>query len=205
MFDLPEIDLNNLTLHSGGAEGSDLYFEELAIKVGIKVRAYSYKTRYHNSPNKVEISQEDYLEGVSEINKANKSLGRWGINKYMNLLARNWSQVKYSKQIIAVGEIVNPGEKTSKGYCRSKHQSVNGGTGYAVQMGIDHKKDVFVFDQNKQIWFRWSYSSYSFIECDCPKIIHQDFAGIGTRSLNDFGKAAINEIFEKTFSQAKSI
>src|SRR5690606_25205572 len=98
------------------------------------VRAYSYKTKYHNSPNKVEISEEDYLDGISEVNKANKFLNRWGIHKYMNLLARNWAQVKYSKQIIAIGRIVDPGQKTSRGYCRSTGQSVDGGTGYAVQM-----------------------------------------------------------------------
>ena len=90
MFDPPKIDKTKLTLHTGGALGSDSYFEKLSIEYGISVRAYSYKTKYHNSPNKVEISEEDYLDGVSEVNRANKFLNRWGIHKYMNLLARNW-------------------------------------------------------------------------------------------------------------------
>lgn len=127
MFDPPKIDKTKLTLHTGGALGSDSYFEKLSIEHGISVRAYSYKTKYHNSPNKVEISEEDYLDGISEVNKANKFLNRWGIHKYMNLLARNWAQVKYSKQIIAIGRIVDPGQKTSRGYCRSTGQSVDGG------------------------------------------------------------------------------
>jgi len=205
MFEIKEVDIRNITLHTGGAEGSDQYFEKLATERNILVKAYSHKTKYHNSPNKVEISEEDYLEGVSRVNTANKTLNRWGISRYMNLLARNWAQVKYSSQIIAIGEIVNSGQKTPKGYCRSKYQSVNGGTGYAVQMGVDNRKEVFVFDQVKKEWFRWSYVSLNFVKCDCPKISYKDFAGIGTRELNEFGKGAIDEVFKLTFDQANSI
>jgi hypothetical protein len=120
----------------------------------------------------------------------------------MNLLARNWAQVKYSKQVFAIGYIVNPGEKVGKYYCKSKHQSVSGGTGWAVQMAIDNKKDVFVFDQIKSKWFRWSYSSISFIEMkEVPKIGVQDFAGVGTREILPNGIQAIKDIYTKTFNK----
>lgn len=33
---------------------------------------------------------------------------------------------------------------------------VTGGTGWAVQMAIDLKKSVFVFDQDAQTWFEWN-------------------------------------------------
>jgi hypothetical protein len=196
-----EIDLAKITCHSGGAPGSDTYWEKMGEKVGIKVKAYSYKTKYHTSPNKVEISEDDYQEGIIQVNRANHWLNRYGIHKYMNLLARNWAQVKYSKQIIAIGTIVNPGEKSSKGYrSNAKYQSVDGGTGYAVQMGIDNLKEVYVFDQVKEKWFRWSYSSMSFIETTCPKILAQDFAGIGTREINVAGINAIKDVYKKTFN-----
>lgn len=179
------------------------FFETIGEKYGVKTRAYSYKTEYHNSPNKVEISDDDYNEGVSQIKKANHLLNRWGIEKYMNLLARNWSQVKYSKQIFAIGSIVNPGEKTNKGYyCKSKYQSVSGGTGYAVQMGINNNKDVLVFDQNRDKWFRWSYSSFSFIPLnETPIIKVEDFAGIGTREIKPNGIKAIHDVYFKTFNK----
>lgn len=196
-----EVDLNNITCHSGGAPGSDTYWEKMGEKVGVKTKAYSYKTKYHTSPNKVEISDDDYQEGIIQVNRANHWLNRYGIHKYMNLLARNWAQVKYSKQIIAIGTIVNPGEKSSKGYrSGAKYQSVDGGTGYAVQMGIDNLKEVYVFDQVKEKWFRWSYSSMSFIETTCPKILAQDFAGIGTREINPVGINAIKDVYKKTFN-----
>lgn len=203
MIDLFEdiIDLKNITCHSGGALGSDQEFENVGKEFGIKTNAYSHKTSYHTSPNKVEISEEDYKEGVHEINKANKHMDRFGISKYMNLLARNWSQVKYSTQIFAIGVIVEPGGKSPEGfYSKSKIQTVSGGTGYTVMMGILHLKEIFVYDQNREKWFRWSYSSMSFIELkETPKIKTQNFAGIGTRKLNNRGKNAIRDIYEKTF------
>jgi hypothetical protein len=189
LFSTPVLDLTNRTCHSGGAQGSDTYWENIGETFGVKTKAYSYKTSYHVGKNKVEISDEDFQEGVNEINKANKILGRFGIQKYMNLLARNWAQVKYSNQIFAIGYIVDPGKKSPKGYySKSKIQTVDGGTGYAVQMGINNKKEVYVFDQNTNFWHRWSYSTMSFIPLnDIPKIETQNFAGIGTREINDFG------------------
>lgn len=180
------------------------FFETFGEKLGVKTKAYSYKTKSHTSKNKVEISDEDYQEGIVQVNRANHWLNRFGINKYMNLLARNWCQVKYSKQVIAIGTIINPGEKSSKGYyCKSKYQSVDGGTGYAVQMAIDNLKEVYVFDQVKEKWFRWSYSSMSFIETSCPKIMVQNFAGIGTRDITDAGINAIKDVYRKTFNLSK--
>ena len=169
----------------------------------VKTNAYSYKTKYHTSTNKVEISDEDYNEGIQQIKKANKTLNPWSVDKYMNLLARNWAQVKYSKQVFAVGSILNTGQKSSKGYyCKSKHQSVSGGTGWAVQMGIDNRKDVFVFDQIQSKWFRWSYSSMTFIEMKkVPKIGVEDFAGIGTREILPNGIQSIKDVYTKTFNK----
>ena len=205
IFDDIEIDLSDITCHSGGATGSDSVFESRGIKYGVKTKAYSYKTSSHKSPNKVEISDVDYNEGIDEVNKANRHLGRFGIHKYMNLLARNWAQVKYSTQVFAIGIIVDPGKKSPKGYySKSKFQTIDGGTGYAVQMAINNKRSVYVFDQIKEKWFRWSYDAMSFMETDVPKIQTQNFAGIGTREINDVGIKAIEDIYEKTFGDVIS-
>ena len=203
LFENPKINITNITCHSGGAEGSDTYWEKLGQEFGVKTKAYSYKTKYHQSTNKVEISDNDYQEGIIEVTKANTILGRYGISKFMNLLARNWAQVKYSRQIFAIGKIVNPGEKGSRGYqSKSKFQTVDGGTGYAIQMGINNKRDIYVFDQSKLKWFRWSYTTLSFIELkETPSITTEDFAGIGTRQINENGVSAIREVYNKTFNQ----
>jgi hypothetical protein len=201
IFDKKPLDKTNIVCHSGGAVGSDTYWETIGEEFGVKTKAYSYKTNYHQSKNKVEISDEDYKEGIEEINKANKWLNRYGIHKYMNLLARNWSQVKYSDQVLAIGTIVRVGEKNPKGYYnKGKFDMVDGGTGYACQMAINHQKIVYVYDQIKTKWFRWSYSSLKYVECSCPTIDYQNFAGIGTREINPNGIQAIREVFNNTFS-----
>lgn len=190
-----KLNLTNLVCNSGGAIGSDSVFERFCIEKGIKVNAFSYKTKSHTSECKVEISDEDYLEGIKQIKKANKILNRYGIEKYMHLLARNWSQVKYSEEVFAVGTIVKSGDKDTKGYKnKSKYDIVSGGTGYATTMAIQHNKPVYVFDQTKDKWFRWSYISNTFVECKEPKISTQTFAGIGTREIKDNGIEAIKNL-----------
>jgi hypothetical protein len=201
IFDNKELDLNNIVCHSGGAVGSDTEWEVIGQEFGVKTRAYSYKTPKHESVNKVEISEEDYKEGVEEINKANKWLNRYGIHKYMNLLARNWSQVKYSDQVIAIGYIVKKGERGNRGYYnKGKYDVVDGGTGYAVMCAINNQKEVYVFDQKVDKWFRWSYSSLCFVEeKNIPKINYQNFAGIGTREIKPNGIQAIRNVYLSTF------
>jgi len=203
IFDKNPIDLTNIVCHSGGAEGSDTYWEDIGEEFGVKTKAYSYKTPKHISNNKVEISEDDYKEGIIEVNKANKFLNRYGIHKYMNLLARNWTQVKYSKQIFAVGTIIKPGNKNNRGYYnKGKYDIVDGGTGYAVRMGINNGREVYVFDQVKEKWFRWSYSSLRFVDIGkVPSITEQDFAGIGTREILPNGIKAIRDVYELTFNK----
>jgi hypothetical protein len=196
------IDLTKIVCHSGGAEGSDTVWENKGTIYGVKTKAYSYKTKYHTTDNKVEISDSDYEEGVKAIQTANKTLGRFGIHRFMNLLARNWAQVKYSDEVFAIGHIIEPGKKCKKGYYnKSEFQIVSGGTGYAVQMAIDNTKTVYVFDQEKDKWFRWSYTSLSFRELKgTPVITSENFAGIGTREIKPNGILAIEEVYKLTFN-----
>ena len=150
-----------------------------------------------------EISEEDYKEGIIEVNKANKFLNRYGIHKYINLLARNWAQVKYSEQIFAIGTIIKPGSKNERGYYnKGQYDIVDGGTGYAVMMGVNNQREIFVFDQIKDKWFRWSYSTMSFIEIsEVPSITSLNFAGIGSRELAPNGLKSIRQVYEKTFKK----
>ena len=191
---------NQITCHSGGAAGSDTLWELFCELYGIKTKAWSYKTKSHKSDNKIEITDEDYIEGIDKIKKANKLLGRKSIDKYMNLLARNWAQVKYSEEIFAIGCIVKEGEKSKSGFIvTSKSPSVDGGTGWAVMMAILNNKTVYVYDQIKESWYKWSYIIDSFVKIKTPKIQSKNFAGIGTREINEAGKKAIEQVFIESF------
>jgi len=190
------IDLSMAICHSGGAEGSDTLFSKIGKEYGVITKAYSYKTPKHASIDKVEISEEDYQEGIIEIKKANRILGRYGIDKYMNLLARNWAQIKYSQETFAIGSIVEPGKKGEKYYNKSKYQEVSGGTGYAVKLSILHEHPTYVFDQNKDCWFEWSYITKRYKECEVPTINFLNFAGIGTRAIKANGIKAIKKLYD---------
>ena len=170
------------TMNSGGANGSDQIFGEYAIKYGIgKINHYWYKKPNPHSKPEDQISEEEYQEGIQMIHRANKTLKRKGIEKYMHLLARNWLQVKNSESIFAIGTI--------------NGKQVNGGTGWAVQMGIDEGKSVYVFDQEKCKWYFWNRE----IEvCNTP-ILTKNYAGIGTREINENGIKAIENLYKRTF------
>lgn len=197
--EVPPIDLSNAICHSGGASGSDTIWENESAKYGTKTNAYSYKTDYHISPNKVEVTEEEFNEGIEMVNKANHTLNRYGIHKYMNLIARDWSQIKHSEQVFAIGNIVPSGKKGKRYYNRSKYEVVDGGTGYGVQMAIDHNREVYVFDMKRNDWYHWSSSIMSFIKCKNEPIITKlNFAGIGSRDINESGKEAIKLILKLT-------
>lgn len=198
IFPNEPIKLNESTCHSGGAKGSDTYWEEIGAEYGVETKAYSYKTKSHTSDNKVEISEEDFIEGIEMIKIANKKMRRSGINKYMNLLARNWSQVKYSDQIFAIGYIINPGERVGRYTNKHDSQLVAGGTGYAIQMGIDNNKEIYIFDQSENDWFMWNYSYDKFTKCGVPTINKVNFCGIGTRKITDMGIQSIRNVYNKT-------
>ena len=201
---IPPVNPKNCICHSGGASGSDTLWETITEHYGGTTKAYSYKTDYHKSKNKIEISEEDFQEGIEEVRKANKIMNRYGIQKVMKLLSRDWAQVKYSNQIIAIGHIVQPGEHGKKGFPSNATQAVvDGGTGYAVTMGIIHEKPVFVYEQDEKKWYRWSYNTKNFIEVlpDNVYLIHHHFAGIGTRDINSDGEKAILHVFTNTLSR----
>src|SRR5690606_12297999 len=78
-----------------------------------------------------------------------------------------------------------------------------GGTGYAVGMAINNNKPVYVFNQTKGSyeigWYKWDNNSNNFVPIETP-ILTKNFAGIGTREINENGKQAIRDVYEKTTS-----
>ncbi|MFV7235172.1 hypothetical protein [Flavobacterium sp. ZB4R12] len=192
MISKRDIPQNNFRCHSGGAEGADSYFEKIGQKYGVQTLAYSYKTAYHKSKNKVELSESEYQEGILHVSIANETLNKFKIKRYMKLLARCWFQVKNSEQIFAISTIIT----------KNNSEFVKGGTGWTVQMALDNNKEVFLFDQKKDSWFYWDYQEYKFkILIELPRITVVNFAGIGARIINEKGINAIEDLFYKSFKK----
>ena len=182
------------TCHSGGAVGSDMYWEIEGKKYGIRTIAYSFINHNTESLNKLTLSDQELKEGWEHIKKADETLKRSpssNIKPYIHrLLCRNWFQVKNSDGIFAIGEFKN-----------DKKTQVNGGTGWAVQMGIDNNKDVYVFEQSTDKWYRYWNIENKFLEYYTIPVLPKNFTGIGTRGLVSTGKIAIKEIYEYNFSK----
>lgn len=177
------------TNFSGGANGADTEFDIIGRKYGVINHIHFwYKFKNPRSKWEHQITKEQYEEGIIHINKANETLKRRGIEKYMFLLSRNWYQVKNAESIYAIGTFQT---KTT----------VKGGTGYAVQMGIDEKKKIYFFDQEQVKWFYYDHDLEKFIHIqeEDKIILTKKFAGIGTREINSHGRKAIEQIYKNTF------
>lgn len=194
--------MNNYTCHSGGAKGSDLFFERTCIEYGVKVIAYSFEGHTTISKNKKILGVEELMEGWFEAQNTARDLRRntYNLEAYTKkLLARNWFQVKNSDAIFAIGNIVNPGEQGSKYINKCSKQVVDGGTGYAVNEAIRYNKPTFVFNQKDNKWYKWNTNKFE--EIDYIPDLTENFAGIGTRELDMNGMTAIKNLFIKKFGK----
>ena len=189
-------------MHSGGAEGSDQIFGHCAAVYGIKVNHYTAEDKSSKKSDVtgkdiplVKITQEEYDYGYAKYKVAANELGRGVYPKNTpqgGLMTRDFIQAYNSDQIFAVGTI--------------ERNNVNGGTGYAVQMAIDmHNEEIYVYDQVQKSWYKIKYNdngTHSWDKLDfIPKITSYNFAGIGTREINDDGKNAIADLFRNSFSE----
>lgn len=157
------------TLYSGAALGADKAWAEAARKQGHKIKEF--------------IAGEAGPEVDVFLNKANQTLKRSFTGQ--PLLRRNYLQVKDSDMVLAVSELL-PGNKI-----------VKGGTGWAVQMGIDKGIPVEVFNQKDNTWYKWNGKEFEKQTADYSPTPTQNYTGIGTRNLTKQGKAAIDKVVSK--------
>ena len=184
--------MKNYICHSGGCPGSDLEWELEGEKYGVKTIAYSFYNHVQVGKNPKILTVDELAEGWTHVKLADKTL-RKNVESldspYMrNLLCRNWFQVKNAEAVFAIGKL------------KDRH-TVDGGTGWAVQMAVDSDKPVFLFLQDVmgEGWFR--YMPVVGFEWRCDEILKltENFAGIGTRDINESGKEAIRRIYNETF------
>lgn len=179
-------------LHSGGAIGADITWEIIGRRFGLIEFNHYFIEGYKTTKGNVSIKMSDKLEKVIDMDliKANKTLKRSypTRNAYVNnLLRRNWFQVNKSDSVFAISRIENG--------------LVSGGTGWAVQMAIDKGIDVFAFCQLNKRWY--TYSSGSWVITETPTLT-ENFAGIGTREIDESGTQAIENVYKKTFESKQN-
>jgi hypothetical protein len=178
--------------YSGGAAGSDIYWEKTASKYGIHTTAFSFDGHKHFSKNPYIMNFDELFEGHIQCKMASYILKRrypTSNNYTNNLLRRNWFQIKHSDASFAIGYMsLLKGKKL-----------ILGGTGWAAAMTINANKPLFFYNQDNSQWMIYMYEINDFRETDIP-VLTKKFAGIGTRDLKENGKRAIQEIFKNTFN-----
>ena len=184
------------TLFSGGAKGSDLHWQENGAKFGVNVKVFSFESHARTNTARVILTATQLRQADEYVLRANKTLKRHfptGKSFVDNLLRRNWHQVKDTESVFAIAKVM-PSQRT-----------VEGGTGWAVQMAIDSKKIVYVFDTARSNWYKFNYESQKFVPCRSTPKLTLLSTGIGTRQLTDTGRKAIDQVFKATFEYVQTI
>jgi hypothetical protein len=187
------------TNHSGGAKGADMKWDEVGRKYGVTEHVHWRPQDLYQLPEDV-LAQMKY-----DVRMAAKVLMRpFEGFKGVELIHRNWLQVKYGDAIYAIAHIVPPGEVDYQGYeNKTGKEIVAGGTGWAVEMAIQKGKPVYVFDMTTNFWYIWEHENDKFAIHEQVPTLTKDFAGIGSRILTPQGEQAIEDVYIKTFNHAK--
>lgn len=180
--------MNENVCLSGGADGADLMWGMCAGTAGHTVIHWSFSGHRSLAPqSEVYILTADQLSAADEaLERANASLNRrlpYDKHWVINLLRRNWYQVRDAQAVYAISQI----DKSGK---------VKGGTAWATQMFIDRFDGrpcpCYVFDQIADQWFVWEEGWVP----TTPPVPTGVWAGIGSRELLPNGKQAIRSLLK---------
>jgi len=200
-------------LFTGGATGADYHFARCALGAGHTVRVMSFEGHKETLPKtdagprlRLErLSSGDLKAAKEPLLRAGEKLGRKpSENGYvMKLLQRNFFQIREVSSVYAVGEFLSEG-------VRQDSVRISGGTAWACQMFADRMMGsftstteskpipLFFFSQSQKAWFQCKLASpvIEWISLSgLPPPPTGKYAGIGTRELDDEGKAAISSLF----------
>lgn len=139
---------------------------------------------------------DEEAESPKQDKYVNHSGGTVGSDSYWSAIGEKYGVMSQSYSNEAKTQVQNADAIFAVGHL--KNGVVDGSTGQTVQMAIDNNKPVYVYDQIRKQWFsningQWQVFS------GIPKLT-KNFAGIGTRELNNDGKDAIKQVYENTFN-----
>jgi hypothetical protein len=183
-------DPRRFRLISGGSRGAEAEFGACAERWGMSEVNYSFDGHriLERQRGVVVLTEQELNQGDFSLVYASKRLNRQltDIPLVRNVLKTIWHQITNASVVFAVGVIQDDG-------------TVRGGTGWGVELARLWKKPLFVFDQERRSWFRWSGRAWEM--CPPPVITTEAFAGVGTQSLTDEGRRAIEELFTRSFGE----
>ncbi len=174
-------------LLSGGAPGAESAFGQCAEAWGLQEENYTFPGHKRTRSRGLVVLSETELEQghVSQVYlKAQMHRSYSDMATINKVIQSIWHQVNTASEVFVVGTI-------------NADATVQGGTGWAAELGRHWRKRVYIYDQGKNVWFRWNNNSWN-IEKE-PCITGARFTGTGTRDLTDQGREAIRALFERSF------
>jgi hypothetical protein len=179
---------DEFVLFSGAASGAEAAFGEAAERHGVQEVNFTFEGHKDARSRGIRVlTSEELKHGDVSL----RYVGRLMNRKYPDtplfrrVLQSIWHQVNQGQQIFVVGLI-------------NADDTVKGGTGVAAEYAKFFNKPLFVFDQEKNGWYRWNGEKFEPVAD--PVIEEKHFTGTGTRFLTDAGRAAIEALFARTFA-----
>lgn len=175
-------------LFSGAARGAEAAFGAAAERHGIEEVNYTFEG--HNDARQRGIrvlTSEELRHGDVSLQYVSRLMHRTYPDTplFKKVLQSIWHQVNSGQEIYVVGRIL-------------EDDTVKGGTGWGAEFAKLCNKPLFVFDQERDGWYRWLGDRWS--PDEEPVIRHPHFTGTGTRFLEPSGTKAVDELFARSFS-----
>ncbi len=175
-------------LFSGAAQGAEASFGEAAERYGIQEVNFTFEGHSDARTRGIRVlTSEELQHGDVSLAYVSRLMNRKYPDTplFRKVLQSIWHQVNNGQQIFVVGTIL-------------PDQTVRGGTGVAAEYAKFFNKPLFVFDQAKHGWFRWSGDAWTPVQD--PVVTERHFTGTGTRFLDASGKRAIDALFDRSFA-----
>jgi len=177
---------SDCTLYSGGANGAEAAFGEAAEKWGVNEVNFTFDGHVQGrSRGAHPLTEQELAAGEVSLAYVSRRLRRgYGEgNMIRRVLQSLWHQVSRAQQVFVIGAIQEDG-------------TVTGGTGWSVELARMWNKRLWVYDQDKECWFRWNGEDWVSGQ---PVLDAAEFCGTGTRYLLPSGRKAIEELMERSF------
>jgi len=178
------------TLFSGGAQGAESFFGEMAEKYGLTEVNFSFEGHKEARTRGLRrLSAEELARKDVSLGYVSKLLHRDFTNAPLmrNVLQSIMYQVDSGLEVFVVGAIQDDG-------------TVKGGTGWGAEFAKICNKPLYVFSQDEGRWFKWNHEETAWLGVDAPVVGKALFTGTGTRFLTESGGKAIEELFARSFA-----
>jgi hypothetical protein len=181
---------NDYILFSGGTAGAEAEFGANAERLGIEEVNFTFEGHRRERTRGLRfLNHEELAAGDVSLEYVSRLMNRRYTDTptFRKVLQSIWYQINSGQEIYVIGTIL-------------PDETVKGGTGWGAEFAKLCNKPLHVFDQERGHWFAWTGSHWEDRGAGAPGVSHAHFTGTGSRVLTEAGRAAIRDLFDRSFS-----